>query len=296
MNATDTPRLFCFGLGYSARALAARLLDRGWRVAGTRRDPTSNDVTLDPRIAVHAFDRGRPLSNAAKALRETTHVLSSVPPDDIGDAVIDHHGKDLAGLTGVDWVGYLSTTGVYGDTGGATVDETAPLNPGSERSLRRVAAEQAWLALHAGHDLAVQVFRLAGIYGPGRSTLDQIRRGAARRILKPDHKFSRIHVEDIATVLEASIAHPDPGAVYNVCDNEPAAPADVVAFGCELLGIEPPPLIAFEDATPTMSRMALSFWNDRRLVNNGKLKTALGVRLAYPTYREGLEALRDAET
>ncbi len=294
MRTSDPPRLFCFGLGFSARTLAARLLDHGWRVAGTRRDPDGNPITLDPRIEVHAFDRDRPLSDTGKALRATTHVLSSVPPDDTGDPVIHHHGGDIANLADVEWIGYLSTTGVYGDTGGTLVDETAPLSPSSERSRRRVAAEQDWLALNTRHDLAVHVFRLAGIYGPGRSTLDQIRRGAARRIIKPDHKFSRIHVEDIATVLEASIARPRPGAIYNVCDDEPAAPADVVTYGCELLGVEPPPLINFEDARPNMSRMALSFWNDHRLVDNSLLATELGVKLAYPTYREGLQALLKA--
>jgi nucleoside-diphosphate-sugar epimerase len=175
------------------------------------------------------------------------------------------------------------------------VDETAPRRPTSERSRRRVAAEAAWLALGRDHDLAVHVFRLAGIYGPGRSILDQARTGRARRIARPGHLFSRIHVDDIAGVLQASMDRPSPGAIYNVCDDEAAAQADVVAYGCELLGLPLPPLVTFAEAAKEMSAMALSFWADNRRVDNSRIKRDLAVKLAHPDYRSGLRAVLAAE-
>jgi hypothetical protein len=279
-------RLFCFGLGYSARVLGRRLLARGWSVAGTcQREETLGALAAEG-FGTHLFAPGRALDPAA--LDGTTHLLTSIPPDAEGDPVVAAHGSDFSRLPLV-WVGYLSTTGVYGDTGGAPVDESAPLRPSGERGRRRVAAEGAWRSLR----LPLHIFRLAGIYGPGRSALDTVREGKARRIDRPGHVFSRIHVEDIATVLEASIAHPNPGAAYNVCDDEPAAPAAVIEEACRLLGVEPPPLVAFADAVPGMSPMALSFWDDNRRVSNQRIKRELGVTLRYPTYREGLRALFD---
>jgi nucleoside-diphosphate-sugar epimerase len=246
---------------------------------------------------MHLFDRGRPLADPAAALAGVTDIVSSVPPDAAGDPVLDAHQDALVALPGVRWFGYLSTTGVYGDTGGALVDEAAPLNPSAGRSRRRVEAERRWLALTSGGArFPVHIFRLAGIYGAGRSPLDQVRAGEARRIDKPGHAFSRIHVDDIAAVLRASMARPDPGRVYNVCDDEPAEPADVVAFACRLLGRAPPPLVPFEAARETMSAMALSFWADNRRVDNSRIKRELGVTLSYPDYRTGLTAILRAET
>jgi nucleoside-diphosphate-sugar epimerase len=288
MTLSTTPRLFCFGLGYSARALAWRLLARGWCVAGTSRQ---SDAELeDAGIAVFPFDRGRPLGDVAAALAGTTHLLSSVPPDGEGDAVIDHHGPDIGRLGGLTWVGYLSTTGVYGDRQGGLVDEDSELAPTSRRAERRVAAEQAWLALQRDQGLPVHLFRLAGIYGPhGRNVLDQVRAGTAKRIVKPGHAFSRIHVEDIAGVLEASMARPRPGRVYNVCDNEAAPTAEVVAYACELLGVAPPPAVPFAEAE--LSPMAASFWRDNKRVANRRMIEELGVALRYPDYRAGLQAI-----
>lgn len=205
--------------------------------------------------------------------------------------MLNAHGKDIAALKNIAWVGYLSTTGVYGDTGGATVDESAPLAPTSARSRQRMDAEAAWLRLRRDSDMPVHIFRLAGIYGPGRSALDQARAGAARRIDRPGHLFSRIHVDDIGNVLWASIAKSDPGAVYNVCDDEPAAPADVTAEACRLLGVAPPPLLPFDEAAKDMSEMAKSFWRDNRRVANDRIKRDLGVKLLYPDYRVGLKAV-----
>lgn len=294
-TAPHRPRLFCFGLGYSAGVLARRLAAAGWSVAGTCQSPARRDELIADGIEAHLFDRGRPLADVGGAFNGVTHLLNSVPPDADGDPVLAAHGPALAAIDGLRWAGYLSTTGVYGDTGGAMVDETAPLVPTSVRARRRVDAEAAWLALWRDRGLPVHVFRLAGIYGPGRSVLDKVRDGSAQRIDRPGHAFGRIHVDDIATVLIASIARPDSGAIYNVCDDEPAPPAEVTAFACDLLGIAPPPLVPFAEATAAMSPMALSFWRDNRRVDNTRIKADLGVRLAYPTYREGLRAVLAAE-
>lgn len=287
-------RLFCFGFGYSAEALAKRCLARGWSVAGTAQSPEKAEKIRASGIESFVFGDGRPLDDFAAALDGATHLLISAPPDRAGDPVLNAHGKDIGGLKNRAWVGYLSTTGVYGDTGGGAVDENSPLVPTSARSRQRADAEAAWLRLHRDSDVPVHIFRLAGIYGPGRSALDQVRNGSARRIDRPGHLFSRIHVDDIANVLRASIARPDPGAVYNVCDDEPAAPADVTAEACRLLGVAPPPLVPFDEAAKDMSEMAKSFWRDNRRVANGRIKRDLGVRLRYPDYRAGLKAVLDA--
>jgi nucleoside-diphosphate-sugar epimerase len=293
--AADEGHLFCFGLGYSAHSLARRLLAGSWRVSGTYRTEDSRPALTDLGAQLVRFDRHHPLADAAAMLAEVTHVLSSVPPDELGDPVLDVHGPHLTAAHHLRWIGYLSTTGVYGDTGGAVVDEEAPLKPSSERGRRRVAAETGWLDLARRHRLPVHVFRLAGIYGPGRSALDQVRSGRARRIDRPGHLFSRIHVDDIAHVLEASMARPDPGRIYNVCDDLAAEPSAVIAHASVLLGREPPPLVPFAQAAAAMSPMALSFWQDDRLVDNGRIKRELDVVLAHPDYRSGLAAVLAAE-
>jgi nucleoside-diphosphate-sugar epimerase len=290
---TPSPRLFCFGLGYSARRLAERCRARGWRVAGTTRDKDAADRLRAAGFDVFLFDRDRPLDDPAAALAGTTHLLSSVPPDLEGDGVLDHHGARIAACRGLRWLGYLSTTGVYGDRDGGWVDEESALTPTGERGRRRVAAEAAWLALARDHGVPVQVFRLAGIYGPGRSALDTVRRGTAKRIHKPGQVFSRIHVDDIARVLEASMASPNPGRIYNVCDDEAAPPAEVIAHACKLLDRAPPPLVPYDQAE--LSPMARSFYRDNKRVANRRIKEELGVDLAYPDYRIGLEALLAAE-
>jgi len=343
------PRLFCFGLGYTARVLAAALMGEGWTVAGTCRDEATRADLAADGIDAFLFDRDRPLDDAGTALGGATHLLSSVPPDAEGDPVLARHAGAIAAMEGLAWAGYLSSTGVYGDTGGAPVDETAAVNPTSERGRRRAEAEEGWLDLRRAAGVLVHVFRLSGIYGPGRSALDTVRAGQARRIDKPGHLFARIHVDDIAAVLRASMARPGPGAVYNVCDDEPApavdavragrarridkpghlfarihvddiaavlrasmarpgpgavynvcddepAPAaDVVAFACELLGVDAPPLVPFHQAAGEMSPMALSFWRDNRRVDNSRIKGELGVRMKFPDYRAGLRAVLAAE-
>jgi nucleoside-diphosphate-sugar epimerase len=287
-------RLFIFGLGYSALVLATRLRAKGWSVAGTCRSEDKQKELSAQGFKAFLFDRGRPLDDARAALAGTTHLLSSVPTDAKGDAVLDHHAADIAALPDLRWVGYLSTTGVYGDRNGEWTDESAGLHPSGPRGAARVAAERTWLDLQR-FGLKVHLFRLAGIYGPGRSALDQLRNGTAKRVIKPGQIFSRIHVDDIATVVEASIAKPDGGAAYNVCDDEPSPPQDVIAYAAALLGREPPPEIPYAEAAPKMTEMARSFYMDSRRVANTRIKTELGVKLAYPDYRTGLKALLAAE-
>jgi len=282
-------RLFCFGLGYSALALVDRLRPAGWEFAGTCREGEARAPLAARGVEFHLFDRGRPLDDAAAALAGASHILSSVPPDAEGDTVLDHHGGDIARAQGLVWVGYLSTTGVYGDRGGAWVDESTPPAPTTARGRQRLAAERDWLELWRRHGVPVHLFRLAAIYGPGRNQLAALRAGAAKRIDKPGQVFSRIHVADLARVLEASMARPHPGAIYNVCDDEAAPPQEVVAHACALLGLAPPPLIPFAEAE--LSALARSFYADNKRVRNERIKRELGVELAYPSYREGLAAL-----
>jgi nucleoside-diphosphate-sugar epimerase len=281
------PRLFCFGLGYTAVALARSLAAEGWRIAGTTRHLEKLAELASHRFEVYLFDRDRPLEDAAAALDGATHVLTSIGPDEAGDPVLAHHLADLRRCATLEWVGYLGTTGVYGDRGGAWVDEAAAVAPSMPRTRRRAAAESHWLA----SGLPVHIFRLAGIYGPGpgRNALEAVRAGTARRIVKPGQVFGRVHVDDIAQVLRASIARPNPGAIYNVADDEPAPPQDVIAFACALLGAAPPPEVPYDHAE--LSPMARSFYADNRRVCNARIKRELGVRLRHPTYRDGLRSI-----
>lgn len=283
------PRLFCFGLGYTAVALAETLIGDGWRVAGTCRSEETARTLSDRGIEAFLFDRERPLADVGRALAGTTHLLSSVPPDKLGDPVFDLHADDIGALPGIAWAGYLSTTGVYGDHDGGWIDETTPLAPSGARGRRRVAAERAWLGLMKRCGTPVHLFRLAGIYGPGRNALVTVKQGRARRIVKPGQVFSRIHRDDIVQTLQASIRNPNPGAAYNVCDDEAAPPQDVIAYACALLGVAPPPEIDF--AAAELTPMARSFYDDNKRVRNDRIKAELGVALRWPTYREGLKAL-----
>ncbi len=280
-------RLFCFGLGYSALALARDLLAEGWTVAGTTRSEKKHQRLEAEGIETFLFGPDLPLRDPTGALAGTTHLLTSIAPDEGGDPVLRCHEKDLRACPTLAWAGYLGTTGVYGDRGGAWVDEGDPPAPSLPRTKRRVAAEGHWLA----SGLPAHVFRLAGIYGPGagRNALESVKSGRARRIVKPGQMFGRIHVDDIVQVLKASMARPNPGAIYNVADDEPAPPQDVVAYAAELLGVEPPPEVPFEEAD--LSEAAKSFYADNRKVANGRIREELGVALKHPNYREGLRAL-----
>jgi hypothetical protein len=279
-------RLFCFGYGYSAEALARKLSPRLDEAAGTRTNPQA-PAEAGARLAAYKGDGAS--AEVRSLLTGTTHLLVSIPPGLEGDAVLRDFAGDIAALPHLAWVGYLSTVGVYGDANGAWVDETSPVRPLTERSLRRAEAEQAWLAFGATAGRRVEVFRLAGIYGPGRSVIDTLRAGTARRIVKPGQVFNRIHVDDIARVLAAAIDSDTGAHVFNVGDDEPAPPEDVVAYAAELIGLPIPTTVAIEEAG--LSDMAASFWSECKRVRNTRIRRDLGVELLYPTYREGLRAL-----
>lgn len=280
--------LFCFGLGFSARTLAARLAARGWTISATSRSKAGASVIAGLGYRGFVFDGAAPLP--VSALDNVSHVVISAPPDAGGDPVLRQHRADFAARARqFTWVAYLSTTGVYGDHGGAWVTEDTALTPNTERGERRRLAESQWLELWQAHGLPVHLFRLAGIYGPGRNQLLSVLDGTAKRIIKPGQVFSRIHVEDIATVLEASMARPHPGRAYNVCDDEACPPQDVVEYAAQVLGCPIPPDVSFD--TAVLSPMARSFYADSKRVSNARVKSELGVRLAYPTFREGLAAL-----
>jgi nucleoside-diphosphate-sugar epimerase len=281
-------RLFCFGFGYCAQALAQRVSARTVSLAGTRTGVGANDsAPLGARLAEFKGDAGS--AEVRALLPATTHALISIPPDLEGDVVLRHFRDELATLGDLAWVGYLSTVGVYGDCQGQWVDETSATRPISERGLRRVQAERAWLEFGKATGKRVEVFRLAGIYGPGRSVIDTLRAGTARRIVKPGQVFNRIHVDDVARVLAAAIDKQTGHSIYNVSDDEPAPPQDVLAYAAELVGLSVPPEVAFE--TAGLTGMAASFWVECKRVGNARIKADLGVELTYPTYREGLRAL-----
>jgi len=282
-------KLFCFGLGYSAEALARRLALLGWSIAGTSRAGDGVERIRALGYDAYLFDGLAPANGIAEALADTTHVLVSVGPDAAGDPSLRFHGADLARAPGLRWIGYLSTVGVYGDTDGEWVDETTEPGPTSERACRRLLAEREWLEFQGAAAARVQIFRLGGIYGPERSAIDDLRDGTARRIVKPGQVFNRIHVGDIASVLLAAAEGRGTASLYNVVDNEPAPPQDVVAYAARLIGVAPPPEIAFEDAP--LSPMGRSFYMANRRIGNARIREDLGVTLTYPTYREGLAGI-----
>ena len=281
-----TGRLFIFGVGFSGLEIARLARAGGWTVAGTVTTAEKAGRIAAEGIETHLFDGTKPLPEGA--LAGATHVLNSAPPQPAGDPVLLCCARQLREAR---WLGYLSTTGVYGDTGGDWVDETAPTHPQQPRSIARLAAERAWQALGLDAGAVVDIFRLPGIYGPGRSALDQVREGRARRIDKPGQCFSRIHVADIAATVMAAITKPSPGGIYNVADDLPAPSQDIVAYACELLGVPAPPLIPWEQAAASLGPMARSFYSESRRARNDRIKQVLGVRLRFPTYREGLQAI-----
>lgn len=258
------------GYGYTAQHLAPHLT--GFQIRATARG-------ADKRAALTAAGI-RPVSLSADDLSATTHLLVSAPPDAHGDPFVPH----LPPLPHLRWAGYLSATSVYGDHQGGWVDETTPPSPSGPRGLQRLHAEQQWQALN----LPLHIFRLSGIYGPARTVLDELRSGQARRVDKPGQFFSRIHVDDIVQTLLASIQKPNSGTIYTLSDDEPCSSAEVMAYGAQLLGLAPPPLVRFEDAN--LSPMAQSFYADNRRIRNDRIKSELGIRLKFPTYREGLRA------
>lgn len=275
------PDLLIFGCGYSGTAVARAARDAGFAVTVTSRDPAAKNPGQGIRLI--------PFDDAAAAIADAAHLLATAAPGEAGDPVLARYEAAIRAAGKLRWIGYFSTTGIYGDQGGGWVDEDTPPAPGSERTSRRVQAEEAWQSF----PIAVDVIRLAGIYGPGRSMFDDLRAGVARRVVKPGHVFGRIHRDDIAHgVLVAMQRNAPPGVqTFNFCDDEPAASADVVVEAARLLGVAPPDPVPYEEAVKTMSPMARSFWSENRKVASAKTKARLGLTWRYPTYREGLRAI-----
>ena len=283
-------RIFAFGLGYAARRVLARL--PGAEASGATRDPETASAWRRDGVAAWAVEEPSAQPPLKAALRGAETLLVSAPPDENGDPALRRFGAAIAAAPALARVVYLSSVGVYGDRDGAWVDESCAPRPGSPRAARRLAAEREWQAFGEARGARVDVLRLAGIYGPGRNALEKLRRGEARRIVKTGQVFNRIHVDDIAALAVRLIEAGGPGGIWNVADEEPAPPEDVIVFAAELLGVAPPPIEEF--ATARLTPMAKSFYDDNRRVDVGKLRRELGYRWLYPTYREGLRALAEA--
>jgi nucleoside-diphosphate-sugar epimerase len=287
------PQVFVFGLGYTGLAFARALREAGVAVGGTVRSADKAEALRSEGIKALVFDGSTRSTAVAAALADATHVVVTISQGQGGDPVLAAHGDDLAAAPRLAWVGYLSTVGVYGDHGGAWIDEETPPDPRIARAAARIAAEDAWQRLGADRGVPVGIFRLAGIYGPGRNPFVKLAEGSAHRIVKPGQVFNRIHVADIAATLRAAMARPA-DRTYNVADDEPAPPQDVIAHAAELMGVAPPPEVAFAEAD--LSPMARSFYEGNRRIANRRIRDELGVTLAYPTYRDGLAALwRDGD-
>jgi nucleoside-diphosphate-sugar epimerase len=281
-------KLFCFGYGYTAAYLAEALRPFGWKIAGTTTDADKRDALRADGIEAYLFDGNHPIADPVETFDGVTHLLFSIPPGATGDAAFELHAHDLTDIPHLVWAGYLSTTGVYGNQDGGWVDENTVTAPTSKRGSQRELAEQQWTSLHINNDFPLHIFRLSGIYGPGRSAIDSVRSGTARRIDKPDHVFNRIHVEDIVQTLIASMNKPNPGGIYNLADDHPTPSHETITFACNLLGLDVPPMIPFAQAD--VAPMVRSFYSDNKRVKNDRIKSELGITLLYPDYRDGLQA------
>jgi nucleoside-diphosphate-sugar epimerase len=287
--------VFFFGMGYSSLATARAIhqsIDPDLPISGTTRNIETIERAADSPYRMHLFDGVHPGKTLGPDLRQATHLILSIPPTDEGDPALNLHRADLNAASQLEWIGYFSTVGVYGDFGGAWIDESAETRPVNERSKLRVLIEQGWRDYAAARGISCFILRLAGIYGPGRSAFDKLREGTARRIVKPNQVFNRIHVDDIGRMtMEA--ARRRLAGVFNLADDEPAPPQDLVTYAAQKLGLAPPPEIAFD--TAEMTPMARSFYADNKRVSNKAIKSALGMELLYPTYREGLDAILEAK-
>lgn len=287
-------KAFFFGLGFSSLASVRAIRQRSPEaaIAGTVRSPEKANSLADCALQALQFDGSARVSAIADALADTTHVIQSIAPDENGDLVLRHFRDDLAAAKKLEWICYYSTVGVYGDFGGEWIDETAPLVPRNMRSDRRVIAEQEWRDFAAERGLPLTILRLAGIYGPGRSTFDKLRAGTARRVIKQGQVFNRIHVEDIARVT-ALAAEARLDGTFNLSDDEPAPPQDVIEHAAGMIGMPVPPDLPYE--TAEMTPMQRSFYRDNKRVSNRAIKSALGIELLYPNYRAGLAQILESE-
>ena len=283
---------FFFGLGFSSQAALAHLRTGSANVSGSVRTEAKAKRLAGRGVDTHVFDGLAPGATLGPSLRRASHVVFSIAPGEAGDPALIHHRADLDAAQNLQWLCYYSTVGVYGDFGGNWIDESAPLVPRNERSDRRVLAEQAWRDYARARGVPLAILRLAGIYGPGRSSFDKLRDGTARRIVKPGQVFNRIHVADIGRVTALAAAARLDGT-FNLADDEPAPPQALIQHAASMLGVVPPPEIPFEAAE--MTPMQRSFYADNKRVSNAAIKQALGIDLLYPTYREGLAAIFEKE-
>lgn len=282
--------LFCFGFGYSCAHLAQMIQEKypdEWEIRGTTRDPEKRDYYRDKGVKLYLHDALSPSMDMASRLEEATHILISAPPDKEGDPVFRAYADEIAASKNLQWLGYFSTTGIYGNREGRSVTETSEVRPSTIRGSRRAEAEKQWLILNRKKSLPLHIFRLSGIYGPDRSAIESVKAGLARRIYKEDHVFNRIHVKDICNVVLKSFEKPTPGQIYNVADDEPAPSHEIIAYACELMGRDLPPLIPIEEAN--LVPITMSFYSDNKRVDNSKVKDTLIGKLEFPTYREGLQ-------
>ena len=283
--------VFFFGMGYSSLATARaihEIIDPTIPISGTTRSEETVERFADSPYRLHVFDGTRPGLTLGPDLRKATHVILSIPPNDSGDPALNLHLPDLDAAEDLQWLCYFSTVGVYGDFGGAWIDETATTRPLNKRSQQRVTVEQQWRDYADERGIPLMILRLAGIYGPGRSSFDKLREGTARRIIKPGQVFNRIHVEDIGRITALAAQHKLAGT-FNLADDEPAPPQDLVAYAAKLMDVPPPPDLPFESAQ--MTEMARSFYSDNKRVSNKAIKAALETDLRYPNYRVGLDAI-----
>jgi len=285
---------FFFGLGFSSQASSIWLRngERTVNISGTVRTAEKAQMLTRDGIDAHVFDGTAPGATLGPSLRAASHVILSIAPGEDGDPALLHHRADLDAAEDLQWLCYYSTVGVYGDFGGAWIDETAPLVPRNDRSDRRVLAEQAWRDYARQRGVPLTILRLAGIYGPGRSTFDKLRDGTSRPVVKPGQVFNRIHVEDIGRVTALAAAARLDGT-FNLGDDEPAPPQEVIRHAAGMLGMVPPPEVPFDAAN--MTPMQRSFYADNKRVSNAAIKQALGIELLYPTYRDGLASIFEKE-
>lgn len=286
-------KIFCFGFGYTASFLTPRLAACGWKVSGTTTSHEKKKYLEENGVECLIFDHNSTIPSPYQTFEDVTHVLLSVPPDADGDPVFDAHAEDIAAMPNLEWLGYLSTTAVYGNQEGSWVDENLMPAPNNRRGSLRLKAEQQWQFLHINDGVPLHIFRLAGIYGPGRSAIDTVRSNMAQRIDKPGHVFNRIHIDDIAQTLIASINKPNPGGIYNLADDEPSPSHEVIQFACNLIGMGVPELIPFDQAE--LAPIVRSFYKDNKRIRNDRIKSELGVQLLHPDYRSGLRACLDIE-
>ena len=283
--------VFFFGMGFSSLATARAIhqtIDSDIPIFGTSRTEEGIEALADSPYRAHLFDGESPGTTLVPDLARSTHVVLSIPPTEAGDPALRMHRADLDAAPDLQWLCYFSTVGVYGDFGGAWIDETAPTRPINQRSAHRVEVEQQWRDYGAERGVPLLILRLAGIYGPGRSAFDKLREGTARRIVKPNQVFNRIHVEDIGRVTALGAQRKLAGT-FNLADDEPAPPQDLIEYAARQMGVPVPPDVPFEEAN--MTPMARSFYSDNKRVSNAAIKQALGIELLYPTYREGLSAI-----